>query len=418
MKYVLERATTHISMLIAGVVVMIFAVALIIASQVNAQAQVQSQSGTLVTVHDRGVDTIVLTTGSTIGEVLNEAGIELANEDVVEPSVDQEIVASEYDVNIYRARPVIVVDGMTRQKVMTPYQTAEQIASSAGITLYPEDETEIVRSDDILTGGAGLELHISRATEFSFQLYGKKATARTQGDTIGEMLDEKGIVLGENDKVSASLDTPISSEKTVTVWREGRQTVTVEEDITFSTEKIRDANQPVGYSEIRTIGLNGTRNVTYEIEIRDGKEVKRTEIASLVTKQPIDQVEVIGTYLELIAGYAAERVSIMSAAGITPRDHGFAAYIIDNENALWCPIRWQGTIGCAANYYEKFPGAETSDQVGYGLCQSTPAIKMETAGSDWRTNVVTQMKWCTSYALGRYGSWEAAYNFKVANGWW
>ena len=405
-------------MLIALVVVMVFAVALVIASQVNAQEQVQNQSGTLVTIHDRDVDTVVLTTRSTIGEALDEAGIELASEDVVEPSVDQEIVASEYDVNIYRARPVVVVDGMTRQKVMTPYQTAEQIASSVGITLYPEDETAIVRSDDILADGAGLELHISRATEFSFQLYGKKTIARTQGDTIGEMLDEKGIVLGENDKVSAPLSTPISSDELVTVWREGRQTVTVEESIDFTVEKIRDANRPVGYSEIRALGVDGTRNVTYEIEIRDGKEVKRTEIASLVTKQPVTQVEVLGTYLELIAGYAAERVAIMSAAGVAPRDQGFAAYIIDNENALWCPVRWQGTTGCAANYYEKFSGAERSSQVGYGLCQSTPANKMETAGGDWRTNVVTQMKWCTSYALGRYGSWEAAYNFKIANGWW
>ncbi len=108
----------------------------------------------------------------------------------------------------------------------------------------------------------------------------------------------------------------------------------------------------------------------------------------------------------------------MTAAGVSASDQEYAAYIINNENGLWCPIRWQGTKGCAAEYYEKFPGAESSSQVGYGLCQSTPGIKMATVGADWRTNVVTQMKWCATYAIGRYGSWEAAYRFKVAKGWW
>jgi hypothetical protein len=52
------------------------------------------------------------------------------------------------------------------------------------------------------------------------------------------------------------------------------------------------------------------------------------------------------------------------------------------------------------------------------LCQSTPASKMASAGDDWRTNPVTQIKWCTGYAVGRYGSWTNAYEFWAAHSWW
>lgn len=42
-----------------------------------------------------------------------------------------------------------------------------------------------------------------------------------------------------------------------------------------------------------------------------------------------------------------------------------------------------------------------------GLCQSLPANKMASAGADYLTNPVTQLKWCHQYAMG-YGSWAKA----------
>lgn len=37
---------------------------------------------------------------------------------------------------------------------------------------------------------------------------------------------------------------------------------------------------------------------------------------------------------------------------------------------------------------------------------------------DWQTDKPCQDAFFTNYMLGRYGTWEAAYNFKVLNGWW
>lgn len=46
----------------------------------------------------------------------------------------------------------------------------------------------------------------------------------------------------------------------------------------------------------------------------------------------------------------------------------------------------------------------------YGLCQSLPASKMSSAGSDYMTNPITQLKWCNEYAQG-YGGWTKAVEF-------
>ena len=54
----------------------------------------------------------------------------------------------------------------------------------------------------------------------------------------------------------------------------------------------------------------------------------------------------------------------------------------------------------------------------YGIPQSLPGNKMASAGSDWRTNHITQLKWMYSYIKGRYGSLQNALSFRAANGWY
>lgn len=64
------------------------------------------------------------------------------------------------------------------------------------------------------------------------------------------------------------------------------------------------------------------------------------------------------------------------------------------------------------------PTATNKSSGAYGVCQSLPGSKMASAGTDWQTNPVTQMKWCQSYAQSRYGSWSNAVAFWNANKWW
>ena len=251
-------------------------------------------AGKLVTIHDRGTEKVILSQSETIGDALKEAGITVDNKDAVEPALTEKMVASDYQVNIYRARPVVIVDGNTKTKVITPYQTASQIAEHAGVKLYAEDVTKIERTDNIVAEGAGLRLIIDRAVPFTFTLYGNTTTVRTQADTVGAMLTEKGIKLGQNDKSSLPADTKITDNLAVKVWREGKQTITATEEINFEIQKIEDVDREASYRAVKTAGVKGSRNATYEVVIQDGKEVSRTEIASLVTKQPEKQVEVVG----------------------------------------------------------------------------------------------------------------------------
>lgn len=82
------------------------------------------------------------------------------------------------------------------------------------------------------------------------------------------------------------------------------------------------------------------------------------------------------------------------------------AYIYQHESGC-CPTKWQGETFCPDTYYPTYD--INTAGVGYGLCQSTPAGKMASAGADWATSWATQNAWCTSYANTRYGSTYLAY---------
>lgn len=275
---------------VAGLIVL---AGVMLGLQVYVHAQ-DHTGGRLITVYDRGAKTSFLTEAKTLDKALSEAHITLDPHDTVEPSRTEELVASEYKVNIYRARPVIVVDGAVRTKIMTPYQTADQIAKDVGITIYPEDIATMSRSSDLLGDGAGLELTINRAITFTFDVYGRKTASRTHASTVSDMLKEKGIKLAANDRVSLPLTTRMSQGMELRVWREGKQTTADDQPIPFTKEIIYDADRPLGYRAVQTPGVEGVRTITYEIEIKDGTEIARTEIARMVTKQPSKQINVIG----------------------------------------------------------------------------------------------------------------------------
>ncbi|MEV5265240.1 transglycosylase SLT domain-containing protein [Streptomyces werraensis] len=64
------------------------------------------------------------------------------------------------------------------------------------------------------------------------------------------------------------------------------------------------------------------------------------------------------------------------------------------------------------------PQATNPSSGAYGLFQALPASKMNSAGSDWRTNPLTQMRWGLSYIESRYGTPCGAWNFWQKNRWY
>ena len=250
----------------------------------------------LVTIYDRGAEKTIVTKARTIREALKLAKFSIdERQDVVEPSLDSEMVAEKYNINIFRARPITIVDGNKRLKITTAEQTPALIAKTAGIEVFEEDKTTLSNSDNMAVDGANMVMKIDRASIVNFVLYGKESVIRTHAKTVGELLKEKNIDPKKDDTLSVDRSVKIIPGMKIELWRNGKQTITAEEDVKFEVEKVQDANRDSGYREVKQAGENGKKNVTYEIEMKNGVEVSRKEIASVVTKEPKKQIEIVGT---------------------------------------------------------------------------------------------------------------------------
>ena len=250
----------------------------------------------LVTIYDRGVEKTIVTKARTIREALKLAKFSIdERQDVVEPSLDSEMVAEKYNINIFRARPITIVDGNKRLKITTAEQTPALIAKAAGIEVFEEDKTTLTNSDNMAVDGANIVMKVDRASMINFVLYGKESVIRTHAKTVGELLKEKNIDPKKDDTLSVDRSAKIIPGMKIELWRNGKQTITAEEDVKFEVEKVQDANRDSGYREVKQAGENGKKNVTYEIEMKNGVEVSRKEIASVVTKEPKKQIEIVGT---------------------------------------------------------------------------------------------------------------------------
>ena len=391
------------SLVILGITATILIVSIIVkqssffASATSADCSAEDGEQSFVTIYDGDNKTTMRSGAITVRDLLARADVQYDEYDTVEPGLDEEINSESFNINIYRAREAVVVDDNVKRHIHTSATNPTAVIADAGIKLYDEDIVKIVPYDGLLESGMMSAYQITRAKQINFDFYGEEMIVRTQANTIGEFLAERDIKVDRKDTwASLSDDTEITDGIKFAVYRQGKQTKTVEETIKYSTKTIQDYSMNYGTQKVVKEGSDGKKIVTYEIVMRNGKEVSRKVISSIVTKKPVEQEVRVGMKVNLPAG---SHEDWMSRAGISPSDYGYVNYIVTRESH-WNPLARNRSSGAT------------------GLCQALPGSKMASAGSDWATNPITQLRWCNGYAVGRYGSWAKAYQFWTANHWW
>ena len=113
---------------------------------------------------------------------------------------------------------------------------------------------------------------------------------------------------------------------------------------------------------------------------------------------------------------AKEQTEAKSAAGhsstVVPAK---SSYTVAEIQAIARQIVPSGQFQCFSNIVDRESGwnmqALNASSGAYGLMQALPGYKYAAAGSDWRTNPATQIKWGLNYMNSTYGSPCQAWSF-------
>lgn len=341
-----------------------------------------------------GKNQTVPTRAATVKDLLSRLDITVVADDFVEPKLETPIIDDNLQITVRHAKPVTIVDGSHRVTVLSAHEQPRLVVEQAGVVLAPEDGIKLDAPTDLAAEAVlGQKVVIDRATSANINLYGNNIPVKTRAKTVGDLLNQKNIKPIEGDTVDPARNVALTPNIQVFVVRKGKKIVTEEVAIPAPVTTVDDPSYAAGALVVKEPGKDGKKLVTYELELQNDKEVSRRAIQVVIASEPVRRVVARGSKV-LLTG---DKASWLAQSGIPASQYAAVDYIIGHESG-WRPgaINASRCIGLGQS-------------CGGGLAAACPA---------WQADPVCQLGFFTNYANRRYGSWNGAYSFWIANRWW
>ncbi|PJJ43081.1 uncharacterized protein YabE (DUF348 family) [Glutamicibacter mysorens] len=242
----------------------------------------------------------ITTRAATVGALLEQQDVTLAERDEISAALDSELVDQQL-VDIKRNKSIeVTVDG-TERVVHTTGMTVADVVEQLDL----EKGSEVSLDEDMQLAALSDDLEVITPKEMTLVVKDKKKKVATTASTVKELLAEEKIEVDGNDEInvkikdetdknvkdSVKLEAGITVEVidvTVKTWDETR-------DIDFETKKIKDSSLDKGDTEVKTEGKKGERQLTLRQETRNGKKGEEEVLKSKVTKNPVAEEIRVGT---------------------------------------------------------------------------------------------------------------------------
>lgn len=241
--------------------------------------------------------------GDTVGEVLESEGIELTDKDLVAPGLD-ETVADGTRISVQFGRPLeLSVDGEER----TYWVNSTDVASALGEIGRGFSTAELSASRDALISRSGIRLEITTPKTIKIKI-GKQELEKTKVKalTVADVFDELGVKVSDHDEVKPALDTEISDGDKIVLTDIRIVTKRVRnEPIDFTVIERPDGSAYEGDDETIRAGVDGVRDVTYKLTVRNGKVTATKVVTADVEREPVDAIVKVGTKEDVSENFAA-----------------------------------------------------------------------------------------------------------------
>ncbi|HWP52025.1 MAG TPA: G5 domain-containing protein [Clostridia bacterium] len=138
-------------------------------------------------------------------------------------------------------------------------------------------------------------INITRAFPVTIQVDGKLSALMTTDSTVGQLLRQQGITLGEFDEINISPVLYLSPNDQIVIKRVQLTTTIVHETIPYEVEYKENSLIRRGGTRTLISGQNGERAITYIDRVVDGVLHAREQREVIVTRQPVTQLVLRGT---------------------------------------------------------------------------------------------------------------------------
>lgn len=247
-----------------------------------------------VTVEVDGQEQTVRSFGSTVGDVLDDAGISVGAHDALSPSPHAS-VSDGGVITLERGRELnVIVDGEPRESWVRATTVGDALGQ-LGLADMLSDGAWVSRPHNSDVPLEGMTLEVKSLKNVAL-VDGGDAPRQlsTHAVSVDELLAEHGLELGSSDEVVDGAHRALADGDEVRINRTGTSEVEVTEEIEPPVEEREDDSLDVGEREIVEEGESGEELVTYRIRQRNGEELAREELSSEVVTEPEPKVVRVG----------------------------------------------------------------------------------------------------------------------------
>ena len=229
--------------------------------------------------------------GDTVADVLDEAGLEVGEHDLLAPAADT-TVAEGATVALRRGRELrLVVDGVERSVWVTAASVAEAL-DQVGLV---DRRAVLSASRSRSIGLDGLSLEVRLPKDVDILVDGKVKEISTTALTVRDALIEAGVVLRPKDRLKPARAVPVVDGLAITVTRVDGKRVTEDFPIDFKTVRKDDSSLFKGETKVLQRGRHGVLRRTYTVGLVDGKRVSKLMSREVRVSEPVDRVIAVGT---------------------------------------------------------------------------------------------------------------------------
>jgi uncharacterized protein YabE (DUF348 family) len=185
-------------------------------------------------------------------------------------------------VTLRRAVPLVLDDNGTATTLRTTLETVGQVLQEQGIVLFLGDEVKPGFHERIT---AGMTVAIHRSVPVQIQVDGRTIHTRTRAETVAGALGQESIALLGKDRAEPDLSAPIRSGLIICVTRIREEVLVEFEPIPFQTEWVPDPQVEIDNIRLAQAGQVGLTKRRFRVLYADGREVART-LEDVWTEQP------------------------------------------------------------------------------------------------------------------------------------
>lgn len=252
-----------------------------------------------VTLHVNDEQIEIKTSAHTVGQLLASQDIEVAEHDLVTPSVNTPVEEG-LSIRWEQAKQVEIQTGKETEKIWTTDRKVGDILAAAGIDLTEHDKV-MPNLDENLE--EDLRINVQKAFQLTLIDGGNEKQMWSTSTTVADFLKRENIQLNEHDKLNRKADGYVKPGSIVEVVRVEKVTDVVEEPTNFAVVTKSDAKLLKGREKVVQEGKKGSVERKFEIVKENGKEVSRTLLNEKVIKEPQKKIVAVGSKVVVASAY-------------------------------------------------------------------------------------------------------------------